>query len=125
MVSHSKVPAWDSAIASLSPVIMGVWLRQKLGFGGIIICDDFSMASAEDCLSVEAAAVASLAAGADMVLVWPPDLLKTHQAIQAALADGRLTRRRLLEAAERIIFEKERGIAVRRNEPLYTEQHFY
>ena len=112
MISHSAVPAWDSEIASLSPVIMGGWLRQELGFEGIIISDDFSMASARGTASAggglkpEAAAVLSLAAGADMVLVWPPDLRRTHRAIVTALDDGRLSRERLREAAQRIIFEK-------------------
>ncbi|MDR0455568.1 MAG: glycoside hydrolase family 3 protein [Treponema sp.] len=120
MVSHSVVPAWDSAnIASLSPVVMGEWLRQELGFEGIIVCDDFSMAAAagpvaasgtaaanQSQLKPETAAVLSLAAGADMVLVWPPDLRRTHRAIVAALDDGSLSRERLREAAGRIIFEK-------------------
>jgi beta-N-acetylhexosaminidase len=108
MVSHSAVPAWDSEnIASLSPAVMGGWLRQELGFDGLIICDDFSMASAGDRhLKPEMAAVLSLAAGADMVLVWPPDLRRTHRAILAALDDGRLSREHLREAAGRIIFEK-------------------
>jgi len=115
MVSHSAVPAWDSEnIASLSPAVMGGWLRRELGFEGIIVCDDFSMASAsspvtaegQNHLKPEAAAVLSLAAGADMVLVWPPDLRRTHRAILAALGDGRLSRERLREAAGRIIFEK-------------------
>jgi len=115
MVSHTMVPAWDSEnIASLSPVVMGDWLRQELGFEGIIVCDDFSMAAAngpaaaggQGSLKPEAAAVLSLAAGADMVLVWPPDLRRTHRAIVAALDDGRLSRERLREAAGRIILEK-------------------
>jgi beta-N-acetylhexosaminidase len=120
MVSHSAVPAWDSEnIASLSSAVMGGWLRGELGFDGIIICDDFSMASARSPASVsgpasakgislrpETAAVLSLAAGADMVLVWPPDLRRTHRAIVAALGRGELSRERLQEAAERIIFEK-------------------
>ena len=108
MVSHTAVPARDSTIASLSPVIMNVWLRQELGFTGLIICDDFSMASASDNnrLSPEAAAVQSLAAGADMLLVWPPDLRRTHRAIMAALNNGDLSRERLRDAAQRIIFEK-------------------
>jgi beta-N-acetylhexosaminidase len=120
MVSHSAVPAWDSAIASLSPAVMGIWLRQELGFDGLIICDDFSMASAggqasaegHGSLNPENAAVLSLAAGADMVLVWPPDLRRTHRAIMAALDDGRLPRERLRKAAERIIFEKVREMEI-------------
>jgi beta-N-acetylhexosaminidase len=112
MVSHSAVPAWDAKnIASLSPAVMGVWLRQELGFEGIIISDDFSMgaATAAGRARPEDAAVQSLIAGADIVLVWPPDLRRTHRAIQAALADGRLSRRRLEESAERIIYLKGMG----------------
>jgi beta-N-acetylhexosaminidase len=106
MVAHSAVPAVDSKnIASLSPAVMDVWLRQELGFDGLIMCDDFSMAAVGG-LKPEMAAVQSLAAGADMVLVWPPDLRRTHRAILAALGDGRLSRERLREAAGRIIFEK-------------------
>ena len=110
MVAHTSVPERDSAnIASLSPAVMDEWLRQELGFGGIIICDDFSMEAAGNTaenLRPQTAAVRSLAAGADMVLVWPPDLRRTHREIQAALNDGRLSHERLREAASRIIFEK-------------------
>jgi beta-N-acetylhexosaminidase len=114
MISHSSVPAWDAEnIASLSPEIMGGWLRQELGFDGLIISDDFSMgaALASGRARTEDAAVQSLIAGADLVLVWPPDLRRTHRAIQKALADGRLSRQRLEESAGRIIYIKgEKGI---------------
>ena len=109
MVSHSSVPAWDAInIASLSPAVMGEWLRQELGFDGLIISDDFSMGAAAGSgrTRPEDAAVQSLIAGADIVLVWPPDLRRTHRAIQEALADGRLSRQRLEESAGRIIYEK-------------------
>jgi beta-N-acetylhexosaminidase len=107
MAAHTLVPALDSArIASLSPAVMKNWLRGELKFGGIIIADDFSMAAAGSRLRTETAAVQALAAGADMALVWPPDIRKTHRAIQSALADGTLPRERLREAAARIIFEK-------------------
>jgi beta-N-acetylhexosaminidase len=105
MVAHSSVPAIDGKIASLSPVVMQNWLRGELGFDGIIISDDFVMASAESS-SPEEAAILSIAAGADMVLVWPPDLKRTHEAFISALEDGRLSRERLLDAVSRIIYEK-------------------
>ena len=114
MVSHSAVQAIDSEnIASLSVKVMEGWLRRDLGFEGIIISDDFSMAAANSLaaagmprLSSEEAAIRSLAAGADMVLVWPPDLRRTHRAFLAALEDGSLSRDRLRGAASRVIFEK-------------------
>jgi len=117
IVSHTLVPAVDSNnIASLSRTVLDGWLRQEWGFEGIIICDDFSMASARSQASEgslgasgqrpETLAVQSLAAGADMILVWPPDLRRTHREIQAALIDGRLSSDRLREAAGRILAQK-------------------
>jgi beta-N-acetylhexosaminidase len=105
MTAHTLAPAIDDKIASLSPIAMGNWLRGDLGFDGIIISDDFIMAAAGK-TSSEEAAVLSIAAGSDMILVWPDNLRKTHQAIIIALEDGRLPRDRLQDAVQRVIFEK-------------------
>jgi len=105
MAAHTAVPAVDNKIASLSRVVMQDWLRDEIGFKGIIIADDFSMAAA-GVKNTEEAAVLSVAAGADMVLVWPKDLRRTHGAFVSAVRDGRLSRERMREAAGRIIYEK-------------------
>ena len=105
MMTHTAAAAIDSEIASLSPLVMGNWLRQELGFNGIIISDDFSMAAAGG-ISSEKAAVLSIAAGADMVLVWPSEIRRTNQAVLSALEEGLLSRERLQDAARRIIYEK-------------------
>ena len=116
MAAHTAVPAIDSEISSLSAAVMGNWLRGELGFDGIIISDDFSMAAARSASSSagrtagrqtpEEAAIRSIAAGADMVLVWPSDIRRAHRAFVSALEDGRLSRERLEEAASRVIYEK-------------------
>ena len=114
MVSHSSVPALDGEyIASLSQNVMGGWLRGELGFNGIIVSDDFVMEAARGPASAgglrlmpEEAAVKSLAAGSDMVIVWPGDLRRTHAAIMQALAEETLPIKRLRYAARRIIYEK-------------------
>jgi beta-N-acetylhexosaminidase len=107
MMSHALVPAWDTErIGSISPALIGRWLRGDLGFGGIVLADDFSMTAAASSLDPEEAAVLSLAAGADMVMAWPSGLLKLHRAILSALEQGTLSRQRLEEAAARIIAEK-------------------
>nr|AGS51571.1 beta-N-acetylhexosaminidase [uncultured bacterium contig00004] len=86
---------------------MGDWLRGELGFQGIIIADDFTMAAAgQDGRSLEETVVRSISAGADMVLVWPQHIRRVHREILLALEDGRLTRDRLTDAAERVIYEK-------------------
>jgi len=105
MAAHTKASAIDNKIASLSPAVMGKWLRGELGFDGLIISDDFTMAAAGN-TSPEDAAVLSVTAGSDMILVWPAHLTKTHNAFIAALEDGRLSRERLRDAAQRVIYEK-------------------
>jgi beta-N-acetylhexosaminidase len=108
MVSHIVVPAWDQRRnASLSPRVIREWLRGELGFTGIVMGDDFTMAAVADSgLPLEAAVVEALNAGLDMVMTWPRNLRSVHQAILTALKEGRLPRERLKEAVERILFEK-------------------
>jgi beta-N-acetylhexosaminidase len=108
MVSHVVVPAVDPRRnASLSPLVMKGWLREELGFRGILVTDDFSMAAvASSGLAPEEAAVEALIAGADMVMVWPGNIAPVHEAILSALEEGRLPRARLREAVRRIIAEK-------------------
>ena len=107
MLSHVIVPAMDNKNASLSRVVIEDWLRGELGFQGIAMADDFAMAAiAASGLSPSAAAVEALNSGIDMIMIWPRDMNSVHTAILAALRAGRLSRERLLEAAERIIAEK-------------------
>jgi beta-N-acetylhexosaminidase len=58
--------------------------------------------------SLEDAVVDALNAGVDMVMTWPGNLAAIHAAILKALSGGRLNRKRLEEAAERILYEKMR-----------------
>ncbi len=69
MTAHLLVPSWDSRPATLSPVALQQWLRQKLGFQGVIITDDLEMGAISTKLPVAAGAKAALAAGADLLLV--------------------------------------------------------
>ena len=45
------------------------WLRQKLGFQGVVITDDLEMGAIAGRLSVAQAAREALAAGADLLLI--------------------------------------------------------
>ncbi|MDR3356455.1 MAG: glycoside hydrolase family 3 protein [Spirochaetaceae bacterium] len=116
MVSHVVVPAWDEArSASLSETVIRQKLRGELGFGGIILADDFSMGAVSGGYGTAEASVASLAAGVDMVMAWPRNLVSVHAAILAALSDGSLPRARLADAASRIVREKMRRAPVSAN----------
>ena len=110
MISHVMVPAMDSQnVASLSRIVIEDWLRGELGFQGIVMADDFAMGAVTALgISTTAATVQALNAGVDMIMVWPRDLAATHAVILRALRDGQLSRERLVEAAARIIAEKQR-----------------
>jgi beta-N-acetylhexosaminidase len=105
MVSHVLVPAWDGErSASLSPAVIGSWLRGELGFGGVVLADDFAMGAVAR--NPGEAAVEALNAGVDMLMAWPLNINAIHAAILEALREGRLPRTRLEDAAARIIYEK-------------------
>jgi beta-N-acetylhexosaminidase len=108
MVSHSIVPAIDPyRNASLSHNVISTWLREEMGFNGIILADDFTMrAITANNISLEEAVIESLNAGVDMVMCWPSNMALIHNAILLAVQDGRLKRERLLDAAERVLAEK-------------------
>jgi beta-N-acetylhexosaminidase len=104
MLSHVVVPAWEKGVnASLSRVAVEK-LRGEYGFRGIIIADDFAMKAIR--LPVEEASIRAIAAGVDMVMVWPGSLHSVHQALLGALRSGRISRQTMEDAARRIIAEK-------------------
>jgi beta-N-acetylhexosaminidase len=108
MVSHAVIPAMDGKEnASLSPVVMNGWLKGALGFKGIVLADDFAMeAVAGRNIRIEDAACKALASGADMVMAWPKNIGRVHRSIILSLEAGLLDRKRLEEAAARIIEQK-------------------
>lgn len=71
MLSHCIYPALDPKNpASLSKTIIQNLLREKMGYSGIVVSDDFNMgAIPQDDKSWQDAIVASVAAGCDLILV--------------------------------------------------------
>jgi beta-N-acetylhexosaminidase len=88
--------------ASTSSRVIGL-LRDTLGFGGLIISDDLDAVSILRGRSITDTAVASLAAGAHLLLVSSESGLDAiAEAIVAAVHEGVLDRRILLGAALRV-----------------------
>jgi beta-N-acetylhexosaminidase len=72
MVAHAVYPAYDRRrLASQSPAVIRL-LRQRLGFQGAIVTDSLTAAAVLERSSVATAAVRSLDAGADLMLVTGP-----------------------------------------------------
>ena len=105
MLSHLTNENLSALPSSLSPEVVG-YLRQELGFTGIIITDSLRMGAITELYSPAEAAVKGLQAGADMLLI-PADPMSAVQGILAALESGDLTQGRVEESVLRILKAKE------------------
>lgn len=103
MVGHLDVPGLTDGIpASLSVNAITRLLRTEMGFDGLVITDDLSMGAVAEVEDLPQAAVRSLAAGADLLMVGPVEaVVPVAWALVAALADGLVDGTRLDEAVGR------------------------
>jgi beta-N-acetylhexosaminidase len=104
MVGHLVVRAVDPATpATLSPAVVGGLLRDRMGFGGLVVSDALEMGAIAGTMSLPVAAERALAAGVDQLI------LSGHTAVPAildhlrrAVAGGRLASARVREAFLRV-----------------------
>jgi len=113
MVANASVPGLTAAPATLSPKVMTTVLRTELGFTGVVITDSLSAgAISATGRNVASAAIASLNAGADLVLFGSGTSqgsrpsLHLISALTHAVARGALSRSTLIDAASRILHLK-------------------
>ncbi|MCM2254564.1 MAG: glycoside hydrolase family 3 protein [Vicinamibacteria bacterium] len=107
MIGHLAVPALDPSglPATLSAPIMTGLLREQMGFRGLIVSDAMDMGGVTGGFTPGEAAVRSLIAGNDVVLMSPaPEEAKA--AIVAAVREGRLPLTRLDDAVRRLLETK-------------------
>lgn len=112
MTAHLTVPALDPSgtPASLSRTITTELLRKGMAFPGVILTDDLEMGAITSSRSVGEAAVAALAAGADMVMVAHRGdrLVEAHDAIIAAVRAGKLKEADINKSVVRILEMKQK-----------------
>lgn len=109
MVNHAWYPALHPAgtapqAASLSRDVVTALLREKIGFKGVIVCDDLEMGGALAGRSIGESAVAAIEAGCHLLPVCHKEenVRAVHQAlVERANADAAFAER-LAEAALRI-----------------------
>jgi beta-N-acetylhexosaminidase len=106
MLSHLTNPYLSTRPASMSLEVVA-YLRQELNFDGVIITDSQQMGAITDHYPAGEAAVLSLWAGADMILM-PQDLQAAFDGVRQAVADGTLTEERITESVIRILTVKYR-----------------
>ncbi len=104
MSAHVAFLALDDLPATLSrPVLTGL-LRRKLGFDGVLVTDALNMRAVSEHYSPGEAAIRSVRAGADLLLLVGDEATQdeVYRALQGALRSGRLSRARVREAVSRV-----------------------
>jgi beta-N-acetylhexosaminidase len=106
MVAHILLPKLDPKFpASMSKPIITDILRKQLNFGGVVMTDDMTMKAITDHYDIGKAAVDSVKAGSDIILV-AHDYNKVKEAIssiKAAVQKGEISEQRINESVSRII----------------------
>jgi len=108
MLSHVEVPALDKEHpVALSAAVVGGLLREQLGYQGLVCSDDLLMKAVTEKVDPAEAAVLAVAAGTDFLMVSnPAEVPRLHQAVVAAVNDGRLPAERVDAAARRVLEAK-------------------
>ena len=108
MTGHLAFPriTGNDDSASLSPWFVGVLLRERLGFTGIVITDDLEMYGAVEAAGSPAqAAVAALSAGNDLAMIAhsPEWQRRAWELARQRMRDDADFRLRIQEAAQRVL----------------------
>jgi beta-N-acetylhexosaminidase len=95
--------------------MIGGLLRDRLGFQGLAIADDLSQGAVTTVGPIPDAAVASVAAGADMVMISGPqgEQEAAYLALLNAAKRGEIPRTRLDQAVLRVLTAKQRAGLIR------------
>jgi beta-N-acetylhexosaminidase len=111
MIAHILLPKLDKQYpSSLSQKIITDLLRKQMNFDGVVITDDLTMKAITNKYEVSDAAVQSLEAGSDMLLIAheKENIVNTFQEIKEAVLDGRIAEKRIDQSVYRILQVKEK-----------------
>lgn len=111
MVGHILLPEIDPTYpSSMSYELITNILREKLKFEGVVITDDMTMGAILDNYKIGEAAVESVKAGNDIVLI-AHDYVNIKEAINSillAVNEGQISEERINTSVERILLLKEK-----------------
>lgn len=109
MVAHILFPLLDSEFpSSMSKAIMTDLLREELHFDGVIVTDDMNMDAIVNHYEPGEAAVQSVKAGSDVILISKEynDIVRSIEAIKSAVEKGEISEERINESVQRILAVK-------------------
>lgn len=139
MTAHILVPALDpDNCSTLSEKTLN-YLREVIGFQGVILSDSLAMNGVlKKCHSIDEAAIMALQAGCDMLILGGKFLIdgdtkcelsatlvrRIHSSIVGAVKSGRLSECKINEAVQRVLKLKERYIhSTDHRKKVYTVEH--
>lgn len=107
MVAHMSMPnlVGDNTPTTLSHKVVTDILKNELGYKGIVVSDALNMGAIVKFYGAEEAAVKSLNAGVD-VLLMPEKLGAAYKAVLKAVKDGKVKQERLDDAVTKIVLGK-------------------
>ena len=123
MTGHLLVPALDKEHCSTFSEKSLNYLKNTLGFQGLIITDSLVMeAAVKECQTIDEAAIQAFNAGCDILLLGGKQLIlghikneltvndvcRIHSTLIEAVKNGRISEARLNQAVEKILALKER-----------------
>ena len=111
MTAHVQYQALDEHLpGTLSPTIIGKFLRQELYYDGVVLTDDLEMHAIIDHYGIGDAAVLALQAGCDMPLICKDRnrVLAAMHAVGKAVTNADISSQRLAQSLARISRLKER-----------------
>lgn len=108
MVGHLIYTGLDTLPASVSPQVINNFLRNELGFQGIVITDDMEMGALTSMYSFREMGVAAVQAGVDVLLVCHnyEHQQQVYQGVLEAVKTNKLTTAAIDAAAVRIVENK-------------------
>jgi len=111
MVAHILLPKIDPQYpSSMSKEIITGTLRKQLGFDGVVMTDDMTMKAITNHYAIGQAAVDSIKAGSDIILIAHEyaNITAAIEAVKVAVSNGEITEERINESVQRIIKLKEK-----------------
>ncbi len=111
MVAHILLPKIDPQYpSSMSKEVITGMLREQLGFDGVVMTDDMTMKAITNHFDIGQAAVDSVKAGSDVILIAHEyaNVTAAVQAVKAAVNKGEITEDRINDSVRRIIALKQK-----------------
>jgi len=128
MSSHALYPSLDPGVpATLSRKIIGQILRDKMGFGGLVISDDLEMRAIEKERPLPEGAADAFEAGIDLLLICKDQSLlrESIEHLRNKLLREEISSERLHESQKRIAQAKKRFLSPRKRIVLKRVREYF